>query len=525
MSPVRRKVRAKESNHTALKNNHIHEMRRRKRDFLTRINYGHLVTVVLVPAFALFALYWFSKPIIPVNTQMIYFTMAYYHLTLLAFTCGYHKFYAHNAFTVRWRWLEYAFVVLGSSLGLGNARWWAALHRAHHHFTDDTEKDPYLIKRGFMWAQWGWLLKKPKRSAFMLEFVEREFPRVQDGISSTPNELENEESASVNELPLNSLSRNVESGPINEVGNDDASITTSEYEISPDFQRDLAVLFWQEKWYYALFLLTVVVIPCIGAFLCGDTLVNGLLYAGLLRMFVCQQQVLSTESVCHMKSVAVTIPSQPFNDKNTSLNCNNWLVSILTYGQAYQNYHHEFPHDYRGTSSIWAFDPTKWLLWLLLCVGAIDNLCRTPENLISQMHVQQQQLVLNRIKNALDWGTPISKLPLVSPQAFRLLVAAPQNKNKIFIVVQNIIHDVTPFMDQHPGGAALLRASHGLDATKAFYGGVYRHLAAASNLLATMRIGMIDLGDDEDVWRRMLKEEDEDEDGDRKVHSTTAEAA
>ena len=34
---------------------------------------------------------------------------------------------------------------------------------------------------------------------------------------------------------------------------------------------------------------------------------------------------------------------------------------------------------------------------------------------------------------------------------------------------------------------------------KAFYGGVYGHLAAAVNLLATMRIGILDGHDD--VWR------------------------
>ena len=36
-----------------------------------------------------------------------------------------------------------------------------------------------------------------------------------------------------------------------------------------------------------------------------------------------------------------------------------------------------------------------------------------------------------------------------------------------------------------------LKASHGKDATKSFYGGVYGHLTAAVNLLATMRIGVL----------------------------------
>lgn len=64
-------------------------------------------------------------------------------------------------------------------------------------------------------------------------------------------------------------------------------------------------------------------------------------------------------------------------------------------------------------------------------------------------------------------------------------------------------------MDQHPGGVQLLKASHGKDATRAFYGGVYGHLTAAINLLATMRIGILDNGNDEEVWNRVVKEEGE----------------
>ena len=68
---------------------------------------------------------------------------------MLAFTSGYHKYFAHNSFKVKAELLKYYFCIFGSSCGLGSVRWWAGLHRAHHHFTDDTERDPYLIKRGF----------------------------------------------------------------------------------------------------------------------------------------------------------------------------------------------------------------------------------------------------------------------------------------------------------------------------------------------------------------------------------------
>ncbi|KAK7684836.1 hypothetical protein QCA50_012080 [Cerrena zonata] len=158
-----------------------------------------------------------------------------------------------------------------------------------------------------------------------------------------------------------------------------------------------------------------------------------------------------------------------------------------------------------------------------------QELCQTPENLVMQLKIQQQQEIINRLKSQLNWGTPISKLPLIKPSEFNQIISSPQHDDRIYIVIQNIIHDVTPFADQHPGGIPLLKASRGKDATKAFYGGVYGHLTAAVNLLATMRIGVLDQGNDEEVWRRVVREEGEVNENDsrreNKLLYRTAEAA
>ncbi|KAK6454393.1 stearoyl-CoA desaturase [Scheffersomyces xylosifermentans] len=490
-------------NHASqLKNTHMKEMRRRKRDFLRRINYGYTFTVAVLPALALIYLIRTSESFIPEKQETLYFTCIYYNITMLAFTAGYHKYFAHNSFKVRFKFIQYFFAIFGASSGLGSIRWWASLHRAHHHFTDDTERDPYSIKRGFTWAHWGWLIKKPKITTFYHEFMEQEFPK-------------NTEASKI----------------INEATIDEDGIEYSQGDLKRnDYDEYLQqLLIWQESRYLILFFITTFLIPVlITVIVCHDTIAHGVIYPGLLRMFLCQQSLLSTESVCHLKSIQVSIPTQPFNDKNTSQNCNNPLVSLLTYGQAHQNYHHEFPHDYRSTSSIFAYDPTKWFIWTMEKVGLVEELCKTPENLIVQLRIQQQQQVINRMKSQLNWGTPISKLPLITPKDFKRIIASSSNKDRIYIVIQNIIHDITPFMDQHPGGVPLLKASHGKDATKAFYGGVYGHSTAAVNLLATMRIGMLDVGNEEEVWKRVVREEgDVEESGARRSNKSyrTAEAA
>lgn len=485
---VRRRSGDKEllRNASQLKNAHINEMRKRKRDFLKRINYHHTFTAVVLPAAALIYMFEYQVALVPANIRTLIFSVVYFNLTMLAFSAGYHKCFTHNSFRPRFRVVLAAFAVLGAGVGLGSIRWWASLHRAHHQFTDDTEKDPFSIKRGFFWAHWGWLVKKPKLVSFYDEFIEQEFP------TSANRNLVRE----VKKL------QGIETDDFEYEAED---LTHQNYTLETH-----SLILWQDKAYEVLFVLSGLLLPAvITRYYCHDTWINGLLYPGVIRMFLCQQCMLSTESVCHFRAIQVTIPTQPFNDKNSSINCNNPLVSFLTYGQAKQNYHHEFPHDYRGLSSMFAFDPTKWFIWTLSQLYLVEDLHRTPKDLIMQLQIQQQQEAINRMKSLLNWGTPISKLPVISAREFNQLVQSPKNSDRMYIVIQQIIHDVTPFMDQHPGGVPLLKASRGKDATRAFYGGVYGHSTAAVNLLATMRIAVLDSGNDEDVWRRVVLEENE----------------
>ncbi|CUM64027.1 uncharacterized protein PRCAT00001615001 [Priceomyces carsonii] len=469
-----------------LKRTKMHEMKK-KRDVLKRINYSHLLTVLILPLIAFTYLLYFSEQILPSNIKTIIFSCIYYNLTMLAFSAGYHKYFCHNTFRTKYLILQIYFAMLGSSVGLGSIRVWASLHRAHHQFTDETERDPYLIKRGFTWAHWGWLFQKPKSLRFYDSFIEQEFPKNQkQKLKLTQKDIDLRED-------FNSVDLDVEDGDFF----DNTGLET----------HDIVLL--QERFYLLSFVFTALLMPAVvSRYICNDTFLNGVLYPGIIRMFCCQQSLLSTESICHLKNV-LSFPSQPFNDKNSSQNCNNPLISLLTYGQSHQNYHHEFPHDYRSTYSIFAFDPTKWFISALGLIGAVDEISKTPIELILQLKVQQQQHVLNRLKTQLNWGTPISKLPLISLAEFKKISASAAHTDRIYIIIQNIIHDITPFMYQHPGGIQLLRASNRKDATKAFYGGVYGHLTAAINLLATMRIGILHDGNEEEVWRRVAREERE----------------
>lgn len=62
------------------------------------------------------------------------------------------------------------------------------------------------------------------------------------------------------------------------------------------------------------------------------------------------------------------------------------------------------------------------------------------------------------------------------------------------MVIGGFIHDVSTFIDEHPGGAALVRTRLGKDATTAFYGGVYDHSNGANAVLSEYRVGVIEGG-------------------------------
>ncbi|KAI8866194.1 cytochrome b5, partial [Ramicandelaber brevisporus] len=95
---------------------------------------------------------------------------------------------------------------------------------------------------------------------------------------------------------------------------------------------------------------------------------------------------------------------------------------------------------------------------------------------------------IEQLKQQLNWGIPVDKLPVFTLDELKREV---KDNGKQWIAVGGIIHDVTQFIDEHPGGKKLVRAGLGKDMTKAFNGGVYNHSNAARNLLSTMRVGVL----------------------------------
>lgn len=119
--------------------------------------------------------------------------------------------------------------------------------------------------------------------------------------------------------------------------------------------------------------------------------------------------------------------------------------------------------------------------------------------------MQQLQKKVDQKRARLDWGTPLEELPVISWDDF----VSDAQSGKALIAIAGVIHDVTGFIKDHPGGRALISSGIGKDATALFNGGVYNHSNAAHNLLSSMRVGVIRGGGEVEIWRgRGMKRQD-----------------
>ena len=75
-------------------------------------------------------------------------------------------------------------------------------------------------------------------------------------------------------------------------------------------------------------------------------------------------------------------------------------MAVVTFGEGYHNYHHEFQHDYRNGVKPWQFDPTKWIIWTLAKLGLADKLRRVPsEKILLSELAEAQRRMENKLKS------------------------------------------------------------------------------------------------------------------------------
>lgn len=263
-----------------------------------------------------------------------------------------------------------------------------------------------------------------------------------------------------------------------------------------DLNEDPVVV-WQHKHYLWVVFIMGLVFPSIVAGLLWGDYKGGFIYAGILRIFFVQQATFCVNSLAHW------LGDQPFDDRNSPRD--HIITAVVTLGEGYHNFHHEFPSDYRNAIEWFQYDPTKWFIWTMKQLGLAYDLKQFRSNEIEKGRLQQQQKKLDRVRAKLDWGIPLENLPVMEFEDFE-----EQARNgRALIAVAGVVHDLSDFINDHPGGKAMIRSGIGKDATAMFNGGVYMHSNAAHNLLSNYRVGVIRGGCEVEIWKQAQRENKE----------------
>ena len=229
-----------------------------------------------------------------------------YLATGFGITIGFHRYFSHKSFQTS-RPMVFILGALGSMAWQGPLLWWVAIHRAHHHHSDE-EGDPHSPHAGekgpfrrFLHAHTGWLLMPDVR-------------------------------------PLESY--------------------------VPDLKADPICRFI-DRTFFVWALLGLAIPAVLGGLLTMSWLgaLTGLLWGGLVRIFIEHHATWSVNSVCHVWG------SQPYESHDHSRN--NAIFGMLALGEGWHNNHHAFPTSARHGLKWWQFDSSWLLIKSLSAMGLI----------------------------------------------------------------------------------------------------------------------------------------------------------
>ena len=245
-----------------------------------------------------------------------------YCLTVAGIGVGYHRLYSHRAFEAH-KTVHAVLAVLGSMAGQGPVLFWVALHRRHHKHSDKPgdPHSPHLEGsglrgwiKGFWHSHVGWMLVPQARNWW----------------------------------------RNV-----------------------PDLLRD--PLLTRINRTYFLWLGLGLLIPAVVEGVWTHSwsgAMRGLLWGGLVRLFLVHHITWSINSICHL------FGRRPFASRDLSTN-NVWL-SILSFGEAWHNNHHAFPNSAKHGLDWWQIDVNAVIITTLKRLGLVWNVKIPAANLIAE---------------------------------------------------------------------------------------------------------------------------------------------
>lgn len=114
---------------------------------------------------------------------------------------------------------------------------------------------------------------------------------------------------------------------------------------------------------------------------------TGLLWGGLVRIFLVHHLIFSVNSICH------AFGKREFETNDRSRN--QWLVAVLAFGEGWHNNHHAFPRSAFHGLHWWQFDLAGYLIWILERFGLVDEVYRVPQTSLARSAPRKTDTVLS----------------------------------------------------------------------------------------------------------------------------------
>jgi stearoyl-CoA desaturase (Delta-9 desaturase) len=249
------------------------------------------------------------------TSDLIVFAIVY-PLTGLGITVGFHRHLTHRSFKAR-RPVRAALAILGSAAVEGPVISWVADHRKHHTFSDEPG-DPHSPHvdhggglrgslKGLAHAHLGWLFVHDQRAL--------------------------------------------------------------KTRYAPDLMKDPLIRFVDRT--FLVWVLVGLAVPFGLGWAIGGTFhaaLTGLLWGGLVRMFVLHHVTYSINSLCHF------FGRRDYDTGDHSRNL-AWLAP-LSFGESWHNNHHAFPTSARHGLGRWQIDVSAGVIWVLEKLGLAWDVVR-----------------------------------------------------------------------------------------------------------------------------------------------------
>ncbi|WP_067865162.1 acyl-CoA desaturase [Nocardia shimofusensis] len=274
--------------------------------YLHRLQRRHFLLFDVLPIVGVAAAIAFAW-VHPVGVTEIALLIGGWMATGLAITVGYHRLFTHRTFKAAPPVVA-VLAVVGSMAGQGGVLSWVAIHRRHHECSDQ-EGDPHspnLSGDGFLGRVRG------LAHSHFLWMRRHEYPNI--------------------------------------------------VHYAPDLLKDRMLVRISRRYHWWVGL-GMAIPALIGALVYQSWTgaVSGLLWGGLVRMFVLEHIVWAINSFLHM------FGTRPYRARGNSRN--GGIFALISFGESWHNNHHAFPDSPSFGLDWYRLDPGYWLIRLLALAG------------------------------------------------------------------------------------------------------------------------------------------------------------